>query len=187
MEKTLCPLTSCSELWTTDVTNWKRGISTLENCRTTVYDNMTRRTTWIIMHLLCLIHQRLWDREILCSTGSEWTHVSIFSDVPQELVGLQTNTEKVEESGRKAPLLISQGFSHGRGAREEMEEMKQMMSHEGKWKQTNRGYQVTRWNGDWRSVLRGFCSVCQLVMMWRLQLRGGTVVQWPLNCDFNVD
>lgn len=47
------------------------------------------------------------------STGSERTHVSIFSDVPQELFGLQTNTERVEESGRKPPLLISQGFSHG--------------------------------------------------------------------------
>lgn len=40
--------------------------------------------------------------------------MSIFSDIPQELFGSQTNTARVEESGRNAPLLISQGFSHGR-------------------------------------------------------------------------
>lgn len=40
---------------------------------------------------------------------------AIFSDVPQEQFGPESEMERVEESGRKTPLLISQGFSHGRG------------------------------------------------------------------------
>lgn len=92
------------------------------------------------------------------STGSERTHVSIFSDIPQELFGLQTNTERVEESGRKPPLLISQGFSHGR--RPESRGRK----WDGWWlteENENKQRQLSNWRLDWR-LQRSADKVCVL-------------------------
>lgn len=52
----------------------------------------------------------------MCSTGSERTHVSHLFRCPTGTSWFRDRPrERVQESGKETPLLISQGFSHGRG------------------------------------------------------------------------
>lgn len=121
--------TSCPELCAPDVTLQVQAKMIFPSSWQYGYYNA-------LMQALCLIHWWWKYGWALRSTGRIRKHVGCLFMVSHRNNAAQSQ----RESGKKAPALICQDFSHDRGPeRRWIEEMKQMMSHWGKWKQTNSG------------------------------------------------
>lgn len=111
-----------------------------------------------IQHSLVLEGSLLWGGDPVRSALSTevWTNsaellhrkkkntCSVFSGGPAGAVRLKVRGE----SGRRTDACIDLPGLFPSSEREKTEEMKQMMSHRGKWRQTNRGGSVSRCRGE---------------------------------------